>query len=69
MSIIYSIVILYFHLFIFTLKQNKNSLTYSQIEKLMKVTVKHYYDCYAPEKIPETPVFLESGCDSPEEVA
>ena len=25
--------------------------------------------CYAPEKIPETPVFLESGCDSPEEVA
>ena len=27
------------------------------------------YNCYAPEKIPETPVFLESGCDSPEEVA
>ena len=25
--------------------------------------------CYAPEKIPETPVFLESGCDSPEGVA
>ena len=25
--------------------------------------------CYAPEKIPETPVFLKSGCDSPEEVA
>ena len=27
------------------------------------------YICYAPEKIPETPVFLKSGCDSPEEVA
>ena len=26
-------------------------------------------NCYAPEKIPETPVFLTSGCDSPEEVA
>ena len=25
--------------------------------------------CYAPGKIPETPVFLESGCDTPEEVA
>ena len=26
-------------------------------------------NCYAPGKIPETPVFLESGCDTPEEVA
>ena len=26
-------------------------------------------ECYAPGKIPETPVILESGCDTPEEAA
>ena len=43
-----------------------NSLPTSQKQKKLKKLITY---CYAPEKIPETPVFLESGCDSPEEVA